>query len=151
MSSSCEMGWWVSKYCTTLSQSWSVRCSRTVLGLQMAEVRGASLFFGAWGTRGAYGLCPPRGFCFFSWVAGMEKCWQVWKLCSRGLFVAHRHIRVDFGRAAHRPRHRWVDGRVWRAIARLRLGLQNTRFHPSHDGRKGRQTGHRHILLFTCN
>jgi len=95
--SSCEMGWGVSKCCTMLSQSWSVRCSWTMLGLQMAEVQGASLFFGAWGEWGAYGLCPPWGFHFFSWVAGMEKCWWVWKLCSRGVFMAHRHIRVDFG------------------------------------------------------
>ena len=49
-------------------------------------------------------------------------------------------------RAAHRARHRRVDGRVRRTITRLRLGLGNTRFYPSHDGRNGRQTGHRQIL-----
>ena len=49
-------------------------------------------------------------------------------------------------RAAHRARHRRVDGRVRQTITRLRLGLGNTRFYPSHDGRNGCQTGHRQIL-----
>jgi hypothetical protein len=54
-------------------------------------------------------------------------------------------------RVVHRPHHRWVDGQVWQAIVCLCLGLQNTCFHPSHDGHNGRQTDHRHILLLTCN
>jgi hypothetical protein len=50
MMSCCEMGWLESKYCMTLSQSWSMRCSRTVLGLLMAKVQ---LILGAWGAWGA--------------------------------------------------------------------------------------------------
>ena len=63
-----------------------------------------------------------------------------------GELRSHLCASRELSRAAHRARHRRVDGRVRRTITRLRLGLGNTRLYPSHDGRNGRQTGHRQIL-----